>query len=69
MIIIYQLDEDENVSITFAFFGDFGSTNAVSLPKLQDETHQRIYDLLIHDGDMAYDLDDVSVQSQNDYLR
>jgi hypothetical protein len=65
MIIIYQLDEDENVSITFAFFGDFGSTNAVSLPKLQDETHQGIYDLLIHDGDMAYDLDDVSDHSQN----
>ena len=53
-------EDESSFSPTFAYFGDFGYVNAVSLPQLQDETHHGLLDLLIHAGDFAYDLDDVS---------
>ena len=47
-------------SPTFAFFGDFGAENPVSLPELQRETHDGELDLVVHAGDMGYDMNDVS---------
>jgi hypothetical protein len=44
----------------FAIFGDMGSENAASLPFLQKEVLQDTLDMVIHIGDFAYDLDDVS---------
>ena len=33
-----NISPDDKESVSFAYFGDFGSTNAVSLPKLQVPT-------------------------------
>jgi hypothetical protein len=43
-----------------AFVGDMGSENAASLPFLQKEVLQDTLNMVIHVGDFAYDLDDVS---------
>ena len=40
----------------FAMFGDMGNDNAVSLPYLQREVGEGVYDAIIHVGDMAYDM-------------
>lgn len=45
----------------FAIFGDMGNINAQSLPRLQKETQEGMYDMVIHVGDMAYNMDDVSI--------
>lgn len=39
-----------------ALFGDMGNENAVSLPFLQREVGEGLYDAVIHVGDMAYDM-------------
>jgi hypothetical protein len=43
----------------FAIFGDLGSDNAQSLPRLQEETMQGMYDAILHVGDFAYDMHSV----------
>ncbi|KAL9953577.1 hypothetical protein ACROYT_G041018 [Oculina patagonica] len=40
-----------------AVFGDLGSFNAKSISYLQEETQQGKYDVFLHVGDFAYDLD------------
>jgi hypothetical protein len=52
---------DHNWSPRFALFGDMGNVNAVSLPRLQKETQSGMYDMIIHVGDFAYDMDSVSI--------
>ncbi|CAG5125119.1 unnamed protein product [Candidula unifasciata] len=47
--------EDWNPSL--AVFGDLGSDNAQSLPRLQSDIEANMYDALIHVGDLAYNLD------------
>ena len=37
-----------------------GNKNAVSLPKLQLETQSGMYDMILHVGDFAYDMFNVS---------
>jgi hypothetical protein len=44
----------------FAIFGDMGNVNAKSLTRLQREVQLDYYSALIHVGDFAYDLNDVS---------
>ena len=51
------MGEDFNPKV--AIFGDLGLKNAVSLPYLRKEVHSKAIDLIIHAGDIAYDLDDV----------
>jgi len=36
-----------------------GNENAVSLGRLQEETQAGMYDILIHNGDIAYDMENV----------
>lgn len=36
-----------------------GNENAVSLGRLQEETQAGMYDVLIHNGDFAYDMENV----------
>ena len=47
---------------TIVVFGDMGNENAQSLTRLQEETQMGMYDVLIHNGDIAYDLDSVRLQ-------
>ncbi len=43
-----------------AIYGDMGNVNAVSLPRLQRETQEGQYDMILHIGDFAYDMFNVS---------
>jgi hypothetical protein len=52
---------DKNWSPSLAFFGDMGNVNAQSLPRLQEETERGLYDMILHIGDFAYDMDSVSI--------
>ena len=50
---------DPNWKPRFAVFGDMGNANAQSLPRLQQETQKGMYDMILHIGDFAYDMDTV----------
>lgn len=56
---------DSNWSPSIAFYGDLGNVNAQSLPRLQEETQRGLYDMIIHIGDFAYDMDSVSMSIEN----
>lgn len=43
-----------------AIYGDMGNIDALSLPQLQKEAQDGVYDAVIHIGDFAYDMADVS---------
>ena len=49
-----------NYSPTFLVYGDFGLTNAQSLPRIQDEVKSGKIDAILHIGDIAYNLFEVS---------
>ena len=51
---------DQTSSPTLAFYGDFGLENARSLPWLIDDVDQERFDAVLHAGDMAYNLFNVS---------
>ena len=51
----------ESWSPSFAIYGDMGNKNAVSLPALQRETQAGTYDMILHIGDFAYDMHNVSI--------
>lgn len=38
-----------------------GNVNAQSLPRIQEETQRELYDMILHIGDFAYDMDSVSI--------
>lgn len=40
----------------FAVYGDLGNYNARALPKLQEDTQNGLFDVILHVGDFAYDL-------------
>eukprot|EP00743_Colponemidia_sp_Colp-15_P000434 GILK01000495.1.p1 GENE.GILK01000495.1~~GILK01000495.1.p1 ORF type:complete len:427 (+),score=63.74 GILK01000495.1:37-1281(+) len=44
--------------VTFGVYGDFGDVNAQSMLKLQNETANRNFDMILHVGDIAYDMND-----------
>lgn len=48
---------DANWSPRLAVFGDMGNENAQSLPRLQKDTAEEMYDAFLHVGDFAYDMD------------
>jgi len=56
VLIMQTLPSGRNWSPMFAMFGDMGNDNAVSLPYLQREVGEGVYDAIIHVGDMAYDM-------------
>ena len=60
--------EGSDWSPRLAIFGDMGNDNAQSLTRLQEETQSGMYDALIHNGDFAYDMHDVSFSSKLTFL-
>ena len=56
----YFKTEPDDFKPQVAIFGDLGYKGAVSVPYLQNEVHNNTLDMIIHAGDFAYDLDDVS---------
>ncbi|CAF0993366.1 unnamed protein product [Didymodactylos carnosus] len=50
------MKNDSNFTVRMAVYGDMGKENAHSLPRLQQETQAGHFDLILHVGDMAYDM-------------
>ena len=50
-----------NWSPRLAVFGDLGLINAQSIPQLTKDVKQGMYDAILHVGDFAYDMNDVSL--------
>lgn len=46
-----------------AVYGDMGSVNAQSIPRLQEEVTKKTIDIILHIGDFAYNLNDVSMSN------
>ena len=61
----FKTSPDHNWYPKVAFIGDLGSENTVSVPYLENEIHENQLDMVIHAGDIAYDLDDVSIDVKN----
>ncbi|KAI6224400.1 Purple acid phosphatase [Aphelenchoides fujianensis] len=53
----------------FAVYGDLGDINARSLGKLQEMTQAGAFDMVIHNGDLAYNLDIDQGQRGDDFMR
>jgi hypothetical protein len=49
-------------SPTLAVFGDLGLDNGRSVPRLTDDVNAGMYDAILHVGDFAYDMYEVSTQ-------
>lgn len=47
---------DSNAAYSIALYGDLGLKNAQSVPRLSQHVDESRYDLIIHNGDFAYDL-------------
>ncbi|XP_043246196.1 acid phosphatase type 7-like [Amphibalanus amphitrite] len=52
-----------------AVYGDMGSENAQSLPRLQRDVQQGLYDAVLHVGDFAYDMDSDNAQVGDEFMR
>lgn len=52
-----------------ALYGDMGSFNAQSLPRLQKEAQRGMYDAILHVGDFAYDMDTDDGQVGDEFMR
>jgi len=50
------MPKGESWSPRLAMFGDMGARHSLSLPRLQEDTQEGMYDAIIHAGDFAYDL-------------
>ncbi|CAD5231609.1 unnamed protein product [Bursaphelenchus xylophilus] len=52
-----------------AVYGDLGNINARSLGKLQRQAQDREFDLVIHNGDLAYNMDDDNGKFGDEFMR
>ncbi|CAF4456107.1 unnamed protein product, partial [Rotaria magnacalcarata] len=59
---------DSDFVVRTAVFGDMGRDNAQSLPRLQEETQSGHFDLILHVGDMAYNMDIDNARVGDDYM-
>jgi hypothetical protein len=59
---------DPDFVVRMAVYGDMGKDNAQSLPRLQEETQQGHFDLILHVGDMAYDMNDDNARYGDQYM-
>lgn len=46
-----------------------GNYNARALPKLQEESQNGLFDLILHVGDMAYDMADDNARVGDNFMR
>ncbi|XP_075545962.1 acid phosphatase type 7-like [Dermacentor variabilis] len=59
----------DSSSATIAVFGDLGSLNARSLPALQQDTHTKKIDAVLHLGDFAYDMHSRDATVGDEFMR
>lgn len=53
------MKDGQDWSPKFAVYGDMGTENAQSLPRLLKESQAGMYDAVLHIGDFAYDMANV----------
>nr|XP_023657946.1 acid phosphatase type 7 isoform X2 [Paramormyrops kingsleyae] len=63
------LNESLEWSPRFALFGDMGNENPQSLARLQKETQVGMYDVILHIGDFAYDMDEDNARIGDEFMR
>ncbi|KAI6189505.1 hypothetical protein M3Y97_00015700 [Aphelenchoides bicaudatus] len=63
------LKERPNGGYRFAIYGDMGNINARSLGKVQRLAQDGNFDLVFHNGDLAYDLNDKDGKFGDEFLR
>ena len=59
----YPRADDVTWSPRLAVFGDLGNIDPQALPRLQEEAQSDLYDMVLHIGDFAYDMDWVKAWS------
>ena len=59
MFFFTTLPAGDDWAPRFAVYGDMGNVNAQSLTRLQEDVIQGMYDVILHVGDFAYDMDTV----------
>uniref|UniRef100_A0A183BKX1 Purple acid phosphatase n=1 Tax=Globodera pallida TaxID=36090 RepID=A0A183BKX1_GLOPA len=63
------LQERPGGGFKYAVFGDMGNINARSLGKLQREAQEGEFDMVLHVGDLAYNLDTEQGQFGDEFMR
>ena len=59
MFHLKTINDHVNWSPSLAVYGDMGAVNAKSVPMLTQDVRNSLYDVIIHVGDFAYDMDKV----------
>ncbi|CAF2391579.1 unnamed protein product [Rotaria sp. Silwood2] len=59
---------DSDFVVRMAVYGDMGKDNAQSMGRLQEETQLGHFDLILHVGDMAYDMDLDNARYGDEYM-
>jgi len=63
------LRTDKDFQPKIAVFGDLGTVNGQSIPRLQQHVHSGDFDAIIHNGDFAYNLDDENGNRGDEFMR
>lgn len=58
-----------NTTIKIALFGDLGLINGQSIPRLIEKVDKKEYNMIIHNGDFAYDLDRFNGNQGDEFMR
>lgn len=61
-------NDSSNWSPIVAVYGDMGVVNAQILPSIQEAVEHHKFDTIIHLGDFAYDMKDVSSHSCRHFI-
>uniref|UniRef100_UPI00358E4F2C acid phosphatase type 7 n=1 Tax=Myxine glutinosa TaxID=7769 RepID=UPI00358E4F2C len=69
MFNFVAMKEDTAWSPQFAIFGDMGNENAQSLARIQKDTQQGMYDVILHVGDFAYDMHEDDARVGDEFMR
>lgn len=67
--ITFPSDDDTSWSPRFAVFGDMGFANARSLPSLTSAANSRDFDMVLHLGDISYDLFSMQGRTGDQFMR
>ncbi|XP_034051440.1 acid phosphatase type 7 isoform X3 [Thalassophryne amazonica] len=62
-------NDSTRFSPRFALYGDMGNENPQSLSRLQKETQLGMYDVILHIGDIAYDMDEDNARIGDEFMR
>jgi len=68
-ILQFQTFPTGYFSLEIGMYGDMGVNNSQALPYVQDEVEQGTLDMIIHVGDMAYNMDDNQGQVGDEFMR